>query len=108
MSKKAGSWMQDLHQYHLLMWSKEIDKFNKEERIQLNKEQLELYSSQIIEYNKKVGREMHCEVPVVCSEQTNWVARKMIPLLKYLQIRNPKQPDFARQVRYEVENDYDF
>jgi len=51
---------------------------------------------------------MQYDVPVVCSEQTNWKARKMYSLLSYLQMRKPIKPDFQRQVKYELENDYEF
>jgi len=50
-----------------------------------------------------------CEnVPVLCSEQTHWKARKMIPLLECLYMQNVRRPDFVKMVSKMVQDDLDF
>jgi hypothetical protein len=72
--------------------------------VRLAPEQLDSYSHQIIQFNEKCKRSMTeshgaRKVPVVCSEQTHWKARKMIPLLAYLHMKNNvRRPDIEKLV----------
>jgi len=74
---------------------------------------METYSSKIIEYNRKIKVNMFetdgaRKVPVLCSEQTKWQAIKMIPLMAYLEHRDPNRPNFEKIANNYVDSDYDF
>ena len=79
-----------------------------ENHVKLAPEQLQNYSQKIIKFNKNIERSICENVPVLCSEQTHWKARKMIPLLEYLYMQNVRRPDFVKMVSKMVQDDLDF
>ena len=108
VAKRRSDWITDLHQYSLLMWSAKMDDHHRQKHLMLAPEQLASYSQQIIEFNRKCNKSMFQKVPVVCSEQTHWKARKMIPLLVYLNMQSSRRPETDKAVTYMMEHDEEF